>query len=174
LLPLVSVVLFTLAAFIGYFFLSGFIWGAGYYPTSRSEIDKIGRFLELDKNSTFYDLGSGYGRMVIAIAQRFDCRSIGVEVDPIKCWWTRISIRRKNLQDKVEVQRANFLKVDLSTANAIFVFLSAEGSIMERLSEKVQKECRTGTKIVSYEHKFRSWLPSKQEGHLYLYALKER
>ncbi len=82
--PLLSYFLFALAAFAAYFFLSGFIWGAGYYPTSSNEIDSVIRLLKLDENSTFYDLGSGYGRMIIKVAQRTDAHSIGVEIESDK------------------------------------------------------------------------------------------
>jgi len=168
-LPLVSYLLFALAAFVGYFFLSGFIWGAGYYPTDRKEIDTVGRLLELKGGVKFYDLGSGYGRMVIAIAEKFGSDCTGIEVDPIKCWWTRRSIRKKGLEKRVKVLHSNFLKVDLSDADAIFIFLSSEGKIMERLLAKIKKECRPNTRIVSFEHQFKNWEPVKIEDHLFLY-----
>lgn len=170
-LPLVTFLLFALAAFVGYFFLSGFIWGAGYYPTDRKEIDAAARLLELREGTRFYDLGSGYGRMIIAIAERFGSDCTGIEVDPIKCWWTKRSIKRKGLESKVRVLRANFLKVDLSNADAIFIFLSSEGKIMERLLSKIKEECRPNTRIVSFEHRFKNWEPTKIDGHLFLYSV---
>ena len=170
-LPILSYALFLLAAFIGYFFLSGFIWGAGYYPTSKNEIDAVGRLLDLNENSVFFDLGSGYGRMIIAVAEQIGLKCIGIEVDPIKCWWTRRSIKRKKLEGKVQVLKANFLKEDLSNADAIFIFLSGEGKIMERLKAKIQKECPKNCRIVSYEHRFKGWSPLKTEEHLYLYSV---
>ena len=98
--PSLSYFLFALAAFAAYFFLSGFIWGAGYYPTSSNEIDSVIRLLKLDENSTFYDLGSGYGRMIIKVAQRTDAHSIGVEINPIKCWWTTRQNQKKRTGQK--------------------------------------------------------------------------
>ena len=172
-LPLVSYLLFSLAAFIGYFFLSGFIWGAGYYPTSKSEIYSVGKLLELNEDSRFYDLGSGYGRMIFAISEKFGAYSIGIEADPVKCWWTRREIGKKGLKKKVEIVQSNFLYVDLSTADAIFVFLTKETSIMEKLYSKISKECKPGTKVVSFEHQFKKWKPVKREGRLFLYSLEK-
>ena len=172
-LPLLSYFLFSLAAFIGYFFLSGFIWGAGYYPTSRKEIDVVARLLELHENSRFYDLGSGYGRMIFTMAEKFGAHSIGVEVDPLKCWWTEREIRRKGLEKKVEVIQSNFLNVNLADADAIFVFLTKETKIMERLYSKICNECRPGTKVVSFEHPFKKWTPFKKEDRLFLYVLEK-
>lgn len=171
-LPLVSYLLFSLAAFIGYFFLSGFIWGAGYYPTSKSEIDGVAKLLELDENSVFYDLGSGYGRMIISMSERFGVHSVGIEADPVKCWWTRRAIKRKKLVGKVEVIHSNFLNVSLEKADAIFVFLTQETKIMQRVYAKISNECKPGTKVVSFEHQFKDWNPTRKEGRLFLYLVK--
>jgi len=170
-LPIVSVFFFALAGFVAYFFLSGFIWGAGYYPTSKKEIDSVARLLELNENSHFYDLGSGYGRMIIAMSERYNAHSIGVEADPVKYWWTKQAIKRKRLGEKTQVLHSNFLNVDLSNADAIFVFLTKETNIMEKLYSKIQKECREGTKIVSYVHQFNGLTPAKQDGQLFLYLV---
>jgi SAM-dependent methyltransferase len=172
-LPLISYLLFLLAAFIGYFFLSGFIWGAGYFPTSRKEIDTVGRLLELHEGSRFYDLGSGYGRMIIAASKRFGAQSVGVEIDPVKCWWTRRAIHRKDLEKKARVVCGNFLDVDLADADAIFVFLSSETKIMQKLYSKMKKECRPGIRVVSFEHRFKGLMPIRKEGRLFLYSIEE-
>ena len=153
--------------------MSGFIWGAGYYPTSRKEIDAIARLLDLHENSRFYDLGSGYGRMIFTMAEKFGLHSTGVEVNPVKCWWTRREIRRKGLEKKVEIVQSNFLSVNLADADAIFVFLTRETKIMERLFFKICNECRPGTKVVSFEHPFKKWTPQKREGRLFLYELEK-
>ncbi|MFI5421869.1 MAG: hypothetical protein ACHQ1H_12945 [Nitrososphaerales archaeon] len=173
LLPIQSILLFSLAAFIGYFFLSGFIWGAGYYPTSRKELDSVVRLLGLDKNSLFYDLGSGYGRMVVGVAERSGSKCVGVEIDPLKCWWTRQVISQKRLSGQITIARSNFLKVDLREADGIFVFLSGETKIMEKLQEKLFRELKPGVRVVSYVHRFKNWEPERVEGKLSVYAISQ-
>jgi precorrin-6B methylase 2 len=166
-----SVALFALAAFLAYFFLSGFIWGAGFFPTSRNEIDPVVQLLGLGKDSKFYDLGSGYGRMIINVSEKYGLSTIGVEADPVKCWWTRIAIRRKGLQDRARVINSNFLSVNLRDADGVFVFLSGETGIMDKLREKAFREMKPGGRIVSYVHKFKQWTPEKTEGNLSLYVI---
>jgi len=172
-LPLVSILLFSLAAFIAYFFLSGFIWGAGYYPTSKREIDIVARLLDLHEGSRFYDLGSGYGRMILTVSERYKSNSVGIEIDPIKCWWTRRAIKRKKLTGLVKVLKSNCLKVSRQEADGIFVFLTRETTIMEKLREKIFKECKPNTKVVSFEHRFKGWTPTRAEGKLFLYMTPE-
>ncbi|MGI0091618.1 MAG: SAM-dependent methyltransferase [Nitrososphaerales archaeon] len=170
-MPLPSIILFSLAGLIAYFFLSGFIWGAGYAPTSEKEIANVARLLNLKKGETFYDLGSGYGRMIIAIAERYGVNCVGVEIDPLKCWWTNLAIRRKKLQGSVKVINSNFLKVNLEEAAHVFLFLSNAAGIMERLRKKLFSEMKPGTVIVSYMHRFKNWPPEKQEGKLFVYLI---
>jgi len=173
LLPLQSILLFSLAGFIGYFFLSGFIWGAGYYPTSKKEIDSVAKLLQLDSSSRFYDLGSGYGRMVVGIAEKYGATCAGVEIDPIKCWWTRQVVKKKKLSSKVKILNSNFLNVDLRDADGIFVFLSSETKIMQKLQNKLFDELKPGTRVVSYVHRFKSWTPDLVEGKLTLYSVPQ-
>jgi SAM-dependent methyltransferase len=173
-LPLISYLLFGLAAFVAYFFLGGFIWGAGYYPTSKNEIDSVGRLLELREGSRFFDLGSGYGRMIITISERFGAQSTGIEIDPLKCWWSARAIKRKQLERKVQVIRSNLLNVNLVDADAIFMFLTKETNIMDKVYLKIQKECKPGTRVVSFDHQFKSWKPVKREGQLFLYILNTK
>ncbi len=172
-LPLVSIFLFLMAAFIGYFFLSGFIWGAGYYPTSKKEIETVASLLDLHEGFRFYDLGSGYGRMIVTMSERYKASAVGIEIDPIKCWWTNRVIKRKKLAGLVKVTNSNFLSANLQEADGIFVFLTRETKIMEKLRKKIFRECKPGTKVVSFEHRFKGWTPTRTEGKLFLYLTPE-
>jgi SAM-dependent methyltransferase len=170
-IPLVSLAFFVLAGAVAYFFLGGFIWGAGYYPTSRKEIERVAQLLELREGSVFYDLGSGFGRMIIAMAERYDVHCVGVEIDPVKYWWTKLMVRLKNLAGRVTVLHKNLRNADLRNAEKIFIFLSPETDIMSKLKEKILSECKPGTRIVSYVHRFQDWPAEQSAGELSLYSV---
>ncbi len=170
---LVSIALFAMAGFLAYLFVSGFIWGAGYFPTSSGEIDNVIRLMNLKEGSTFLDLGSGFGRMILSIAKKSRVNSVGIEIDPLKCAWTNLMIRSKGLSSRVKVIRQNLLSADIRNADGIFVFLSNETSIMEKLEEKIEHEASPDVRVVSYIHRFKNWAPEASEGDLYLYTLKK-
>ena len=159
------------AGVIAYYFLSGFIWGAGYAPTSRKKIAKVADLLDLKSGQTFYDLGCGYGRMIFAIAESYNVKCVGVEVDPLKCWWIRFMTRRKKLEDKVTIIHSNFFDVNLENAENVFVFLSNTTSIMKKLKEKLFREMKPGGRVVSYVHRFSDWPPDRVGGDLFLYSI---
>ena len=169
--PVVSILLWTLSGLISYYFLSSFIWGSGYAPTSRSEIDRVVQLLRLEEGQVFYVLGSGYGRMIFAIAERYEIKCVGIEADPLKCWWSNTMIQRKSLKGKVSVIRSNFLEVNLQEAERVFVFLSTATDIMEKLRKKLQAEMKPGSLVISYTHRFKNWQPDETSGKLSLYSV---
>ena len=77
---------------IGYF-LSTFITGAGYEPVPSRILDRMIDLSTPKKGQRVYDLGSGFGRILIRVAQVTGASCTGVEVDPLKVWWTRRAIR---------------------------------------------------------------------------------
>ena len=82
-------------------------------------------------------------------------------------------IKRKKLVGLVKVMKSNFLSVNLQEADGIFVFLTQETKIMDKLREKIFRECKPSTKVVSFEHRFKGWTPTRTEGKLFLYLMPE-
>ena len=173
--PLVSIVLFTVGGVMTYLFVIGFIWGAGYFPTSKKEILRAGELLEIKPGTTTYDLGCGFGKVVFTLSKRYpESKFVGVDIDPLKTGWSRFAVRLGGFSSRVIIIRQNLLHVDLSDVSRVYIFLSEETGIMERLKEKMLNEMKPGSLVVSYVHKFQSWQPSAQTGDLRLYIIPER
>ena len=149
------VVLLAFALFVTYVVFGGFVSGAGYQPVPDKNLEIMIRFSEPDETKRVFDLGSGFGKIIIRVSSRFRARCTGVEVDPLKVWWTRREIRRRGLQSYADVVRANLLRVDLSSADIVYVFLW--GEIMQELRAKVLAEMKPGSIVVSYYHRFDDW-----------------
>jgi SAM-dependent methyltransferase len=174
LLPIVSIVLFSLAGVIAFYFFSGMIWGVGYTPTANDEIDRATKLLDLKEGDTIYDLGCGYGRVIFRIAQKYNVNCVGVEADPLKCWWIKQMIKRKKLEGRVRLMQANLLDVDLKGVNNVYIFLTRITQIMIKLQKKILREMKPGARIVSYVHKFDHWEPDENLGELYLYRIPSK
>lgn len=145
---------------VGYF-LWTFIKGAGYEPTPSRVIDEMVEFSEPGPGKHVYDLGSGFGKIIMRVAQSTGATCTGVEVDPLKVWWTRRQIRAKGLVKKVDVVKDDLLHADISRADIVFVFLW--DGIMRKLKEKVLKEMKPGSVVVSYYHEFHDWKPERED-----------
>lgn len=163
-------VLYAVAAFIAYLFLSGLIWGAGYSPTSKRQLDAAASLLELKEGDTVYDLGSGFGRAVIFFAKQYRVSVIGVEIDPLRKLVTVWSARRNGVAGSIRVVRGNLLDMDLREASKVFMFLTP--LIMRRVEEMVSKQMPDGGRVVSVEHRFPHLSPERSVENVHLYVIR--
>ena len=160
--------------FFAYILVGGFIWGAGYQPVPKKCLLRMIELSSPSEGTNLYDLGSGFGRIVIEVARRTGARCTGIEIDPVKCLWATLAVRRNGLQDRVRIIRSNLLKADISSADVVFVFLWS--GIMEKLRKKIISEMKPGSLVVSYWHRFRDWEPeiSDEKLRVYLYRVPNR
>ena len=151
--------------FMGLFFASGMPFGAGCQPVPRNAVR---RMLELSQpeGKAVYDLGSGFGRVLFEAAAKNPARCVGVEIDPLKCWWTRMEANRRGLQGVIQVVRTNLLDVDLSEADAALAFLTPR--LKKKLKRKAVQEMKPGSVVVSYDHRFEGWAPEVEDAELNL------
>jgi len=156
--------------FMSVFFGTGIPFGAAFQPTPRKAISRAFELCD-PKGKVVYDLGAGFGRVLFEEASAGAALCVGIETDPLKCWWIRREAKRRGLQGTIRVVRANLLRVDLSNADVVFVFLSR--GLMRKLKQKVLKEMRPGSVIVSYDHRFEGWQPDRidSESKISLYRL---
>lgn len=126
---------------------------------------------EIKPGEIVYDLGSGDGRVLIAAARRFGARAVGVEMDVSRFLWSIAAVALLGLGKQVRVIRSDFFEVDLSEADVVFTYLLQNTN--DRLKDKLRKELRPGTRIVSNTFTF-SGLPlvrSYDELKLFLYRI---
>ena len=106
-----------------------------------------------------YDLGSGDGRIVIMAAQKFGARAVGVEIRPDLCQRAIEQIKAKGLEGRVSMLEDSALRVDLSPATVVTMFLLTSSN--ERLKPNLEKYLRPGARVVSNEFPIRGWKPEE-------------
>ena len=156
----------------GYLFLSGLIWGAGWAPTRKKQLEAAASLLQLREGDTVYDLGSGFGRALIFFAKRYGVSAVGVEVDPLRCFLTKRSARKEGVASSVTVRRGNLLDADLRQASKVFCFLTP--LLMRKLQEKIAREMPEGGRVVSVEHRFPDWKPAASAENVHLYLVGQK
>jgi len=145
--------------------------GAGFQPTSMKLVRQMLETADIGPGDVLYDLGSGDGRIVIEAAKRYGARSVGIEADPLRVLWSRMCIFLFRIQDRSEIRWGNFFKEDLVDATAVTLFLGNKTN--QKLREKLVKELKPGTPVVSYVWKFNGWIPIKanHKDEIYLYII---
>ncbi len=153
---------------------------APYIPTPQEAVDRMLEAAHVKPGDVVYDLGSGDGRIVITAAQKFGARGVGVEIRPDLCQKARERIKSLGLEDRVSMVEDSALRVDLSSADVVTLYLLTSSN--ERLRPNLEKYLKPGSRVVSYEFPIRGWKPvraivlqtGKTEHLIYLYEMGRR
>lgn len=149
-------------------------FGAPFVPMEPEVVNRVMELAEVKKDDVFYDLGSGDGRLVIAAALR-GAKSFGVEIDQLRVLYSRIWLWLLRLKN-AEIIQKNFFEVDLSKATVICLYLLPETN--EKLREKLEKELKKETRVISVGFDVAGWEPVRIDprgtvyGPIYLYVFK--
>jgi predicted O-methyltransferase YrrM len=160
-------VLFAAIVIIPVFF------GAPWHPTSTSAIKSILTFCGARPGEKIYDLGSGDGRVLITAAGSFGMDGVGIEIDPVKVWISRLLITRAGLRDRVKIHRGAVSGFDYSDADILFIYLSHQA--LDRLFPRLLSRLKPGVKIVCYRFCPKGMAPTKvnSEKTIFLYQLNK-
>ncbi|MDE1900583.1 MAG: class I SAM-dependent methyltransferase [Alphaproteobacteria bacterium] len=131
-------------------------WVTGVPPlsssaTERADIIALLKRAELTSQAVIYELGSGWGSLVIALARAFPEAQIrGIELSPFPYWVSRL--RTRNIPN-IHLQRDNFYNCDLSDAQAVTCYLMSKP--MPKLAGFLDHSLAPGTPVVSLSFWFR-------------------
>lgn len=97
---------------------------------------------------TFFDLGCGTGKALVAAALQFPfARCVGVELLPGLCEAARRVLHEAKLP-RIELIEGDLFDIELHTPGIVFVHATCfEPELMERLAEKLET-APTGTRII--------------------------
>ena len=158
----------ALLVFILYFLLRPIIRGAVYFPTKPRSVDIMIELSGVRPGQKIADIGSGDGRILIAFAEK-GIEAHGYEINPLLVWRSRQAIRRARLENRAFVHWKDFWRVNFSGFDAIIVYGMTH--IMDGLENKLGKEVRPGTAVVSNIYQFPHWKPVAQKEKIYLYRV---
>lgn len=150
----------------GYAFL---FWGAIYVPTATVEVEKIVYLIGSCANKKAVDLGSGDGRLIIALA-RVGAEAHGYEINPFLVWLSRKNISKTGLEGRAFAHWGSFWGKNLSPFDIVVVY--GMKHVMGRLEKKLDKELAPGSCVISNKFIFPKWKTDKTESRLYGYIKK--
>jgi hypothetical protein len=145
-----------------------FSTGAPCVSTTKKRLRNILTLSDLQGDETVYDLGSGYGSVVRAVADFGVRKVIGFELSFPAYLYSKV---RSILFSKKEVVSfANFWRKDLSKADVLICFLSDKA--MLRFKVDVWPLLKKGTKIISNDFELPAVKADKVKERVYLYVKK--
>jgi SAM-dependent methyltransferase len=134
---------------------------APFVPTPMPVVERMLELAKVSQDDVVFDLGSGDGRMVIAAAQRYRARGVGVEINPV---WVRDARRyaeQLGVTDRVTFRIEDLFTVDLRDATVVTLYLLPW--MNRKLASRFQAELRPGARIVSHEYGIGDWPPDHSE-----------
>ncbi|MGH9255828.1 MAG: SAM-dependent methyltransferase [Vicinamibacterales bacterium] len=129
-------------------------------PYAATPPDVVERMLTLAKvgpQDVVYDLGSGDGRIVIAAAQKFGTRGVGVDIDPVRVEEARANAARAGVEQLVTFRVQDALDTDVSDATVVALYLVSALNV--KLRPRLTAQLRPGARIVSHNFAMGDWQP---------------
>jgi cyclopropane fatty-acyl-phospholipid synthase-like methyltransferase len=131
-----------------------------FAPTSPEVVMGMLKLARVTANDVVYDLGSGDGRIVIAAAENYGARGVGIEIDPKLVAEAKQSAERAGVANRVTFIEGDMFEADVSEATVVTLYLLEQ--INEKLRPKLTRELRPGSRIVSHVFRMGDWRPDEQ------------
>jgi hypothetical protein len=146
-------------------------------PSSKKARHAVIQLSEETGIGPIYELGSGWGSLLIPLAKKYPYRKIvGYELSVMPWFMSVILIKALGLSN-VQVYRQNFIDADLSRASVIVCYLFLRG--MQDLEDKLSKERGRAEFLISNNFALPSHKPTKTiqlndlyHSPIYLYNIK--
>jgi len=137
-----------------------FRYDVPYVPTPPVVVEEMLRLANVGPADFVIDLGSGDGRILIAAAEKFGARGIGVDLDPDRIEESVYGAQLAGVSDRVAFERQDLFKFDISRATVVTMYLLP--SVNSKLRPRLLKELKPGTRIVSHDFDLGDWQPDQK------------
>ena len=163
---------------IAVFFVTTLITGSPPLATSdlalRTMLATLPARLPGEDAGRIYEFGSGWGGVAMGLADKYPAHKvIGFELSLIPWLYSIIRLKISKVRN-VTFHLSSFMKADISDASVVVCYLMPE--TMVKLSEKLKKELRPGTLVLSNAFSLPGWepldnfvIPDTYLSHIYLY-----
>ncbi|MCI5052548.1 MAG: methyltransferase [Simkaniaceae bacterium] len=146
-----AILLFAFFSIIFYTFINGI----SPMPTSAKVQKKLLDSLPSKMEGEIYDLGSGWGTLVLGLARKYpNCTVIGFETSLVPYLVSKFLLMgRKN----ADILRHDFLQVYLGDASLITAYLYPK--VMPQLQLQLDDELSPEALVVTHTFRFPGWEP---------------
>lgn len=147
-------------------------WGQRYKPDLKNRlapfvsspqraVDKMLDMAALKPGETLYDLGCGDGRILIAAAQKFHVKAVGIEISDRLARKAEDNVKAVGLEDRVKIVHQDFMQTDLSPADVVTLYLITTAN--ENLRPNLEKYLKKDARVVSYDYPIPGWKPIEEQ-----------
>jgi hypothetical protein len=128
-----------------------------FIPSPEAAVAAMLQYAKVGPNDFIIDLGSGDGRIVRTAAKLFGARGFGVEIKEDLVRSSNEAAQKEGLADRVKFIKHDLFKTDISQATVLTMYLLPD--TVNLLREKLLRELKPGTRIVSHDYPLTGWIP---------------
>lgn len=147
--------------------------GAPFVPTPMLAVKKMVELAKIKKGEKVYDIGCGDGRTVYLACKLFQANGIGFELSPMV--YLIAMVRKFFWKSKAKIVFGNFKFHNLKDADVVFCYLMP--NTLQLLQDKLEKELKPGTRVITYAFKIATWkidhhepsIPNSNIASIYVY-----
>jgi protein-L-isoaspartate O-methyltransferase len=132
-----------------------------FITTPDEVVERMLRLAGTGAGDVVIDLGSGDGRIVIAAAQKFGARGIGIERDARLVEKSRENARLAEVAERVSFVEGDVLVSDISQASVVTIYLLP--FLIDKLQPRLLAELKPGSRVVSHSFGMVGWKPDRAE-----------
>jgi len=137
-----------------------------FVPSSEERLKTMVALAAVLPGQKAADLGSGDGRIVIALAKE-GAEAHGFEIDYRLAKEARKKIHEEGLENRAFIHQQDFFKADLGDFDILTVY--GITSIMGPLEGKLRSELKPGARVISNFFSFPTWEHEVKVGEVYVY-----
>jgi len=130
---------------------------APFVPTPPDVVDRMLGLAHVTSTDVVYDLGCGDGRIVIAAAQKYGARGVGVDIDPVRVREAQANAKRAGVEHLVTFSVQDALETDVSGATVVTLYMLSSMNV--RLRPILTRELPKRARIVSHNFAMGDWEP---------------
>jgi predicted RNA methylase len=134
---------------------------APYVNSPQRAVDKMLDMASLKPGETLYDLGCGDGRILIAAAQKYHVKAVGIEISDRLARTAEEKVKALGLEDQVKIVHGDLMKADLSSADVVTLYLMTTAN--ESLRPNLEKYLKKDARVVSYDYPIPGWKPINEQ-----------
>jgi hypothetical protein len=146
-------------------FLQSIVGGAPFVPLDRERASRMWAAANLKPGEVIYDLGCGDARHLISACRDYPVTAVGVDIAwwPILLAWFRVTANK--LKSRVRLVWRSVHRVDLSKADVVYLYLGQK--LADSLREKLKRELKPGSRVISAQFPLTGWQPTTVIGDIH-------
>ncbi|MGH9463974.1 MAG: class I SAM-dependent methyltransferase [Vicinamibacteria bacterium] len=125
-----------------------------WVPTPDAVVERMLKMANVGETDYVIDLGSGDGRTVIAAAQKFGARALGIEYNPDLVELSLRNAEKAGVLNEVKFIEGDVFEADFTGATVLTMYLLP--SLNLKLRPQIL-ELRPGTRVVSHAFDMAEW-----------------